>query len=101
MGSAINAAIWSPFLTNNSFIGKKTVEYMTSNHLGKMNPNVENNRAAMPNVNVGMPTQRPPPQAMQVSPGGYSGQPMVQQPQMESPLLAANEALGGSFGSAF
>ena len=86
-------------LKDNSVV--KVSQPLSSNHLGKMNPNVENNRAAMPNVNVGMPTQRPPPQAMQVSPGGYSGQPMVQQPQMESPLLAANEALGGSFGSAF
>ena len=64
-----------------------------------MNPNIENNRAAMPNVNVTMPTQ--PTQSMNVSSGGMSGQPMMQQPQMESPLLAANEALGGSFGSAF
>ena len=36
-----------------------------------------------------------------VNGGGISGQPMIQQPQMETPLLAANEALGGSFGSAF
>ena len=71
----------------------------TANNLARMNPNIENNRAAMPNVNVTMPTQ--PTQSMNVSSGGVSGQPMVQQPQMESPLLAANEALGGSFGSAF
>ncbi len=69
------------------------------NNLARMNPNVENNRAAMPNVNVSMPN--PQAQTISVNGGGMSGQPMVQQPQMESPLLAANEALGGSFGSAF
>ena len=65
--------------------------------------NLENNKAAMPNVNVVMPQQRPSPPTMQVNSGGISSQPMVQQPQqaMETPLLAANEALGGSFGSAF
>ena len=69
------------------------------NNLARMTPNIENNRAAMPNVNVSMPN--PQAQTISVSGGGMSGQPMVQQPQMESPLLAANEALGGSFGSAF
>ena len=72
-----------------------------SNNLAKLNLNVENNRASMPNVNVAMPTRAPPSQQMNMNQNNLSGQPMIHQPQMESSLLAANEALGGSFGSAF